>query len=118
MDTAPFAKRLEEEKARLELELGAVGRRNPENPADWEPMPPGDITPEADPIDAADFTIGFDTNASIVADLETRYNDVVAALARIASGTYGHCSVSGEPIEEERLAADPAAKTCLAHMGA
>ncbi len=35
---------------------------------------------------------------------------------RIEDGTYGVCTVSGEEIETERLEADPAAKTCKAHL--
>ena len=38
--------------------------------------------------------------------------------AAIAAGTYGTCEVSGEQIEEDRLEADPAARTCKAHMNA
>jgi len=93
-----------------------VGRRNPSNKDDWEPTPPPETEQEADPVDAADYSEGFDNNASIVADLETRYNEVTAALARIANGTYGICTVFGEPIEEDRLDADPAASTCKAHI--
>ena len=69
-------------------------------------------------VDSADITIGFDTNAAIVADLETRYNEVLMALTRIDSGTYGVCDEGGEPIEMERLNADPAARTCLTHLSA
>jgi len=110
-----YKDRLVAEKAKLEGELTSVGRRNPSNPADWEPTPSG-TEPEADPLDVAERTTDFDTNASIVADLETRYNEVLAALARIEDGSYGTCSVDGEPIEEDRLEADPAAKTCIKHL--
>lgn len=116
MQTESFKKRLVEEKERLEKELQGVGRRNPSNPSDWEPVPPAETTNEADPIDAADYSTSFDTNASIVADLETRYNHVLAALARIEEGTYGVCAVSGEKIEKARLEADPAARTCTKHL--
>jgi RNA polymerase-binding transcription factor DksA len=116
MDTAIYKERLLAEKEKLEGELPSVGRRNPSNPNDWEPVPPPETQPEADPVDAADYSEGFDANASIVADLETRYNDVLAALSRIEGGTFGTCEVSGEPIEAERLDADPAARTCKAHV--
>lgn len=39
--------------------------------------------------------------------------DVEAALARISVGTYGTCTVCGEPIAPERLEAYPTAKRCL-----
>ena len=31
-------------------------------------------------------------------------------------GTYGSCEISGEAIEVERLEANPAARTCKAHI--
>jgi RNA polymerase-binding transcription factor DksA len=43
-------------------------------------------------------------------------NTVVHALGKIEAGTYGVCEVSGMDIEEDRLEANPAARTCKAHM--
>ncbi len=115
IDTDAFKKQLTEEKERLEGQLSSVGRRNPANPNDWEPVPQ-ETGQEPDPVDAADLIEGYEDNAAILKELEARYNDVLAALGRIESGTYGTCVVSGEPIEEARLAADPAARTCTAHL--
>lgn len=115
MDTAHFKQRLEEEKATLEAGLATVGRPNPSNPNDWEAVPP-EGEREADPNDQAEQMEGYRENAAILTDLEIRYNDVKDALARIENGTYGICEVSGEPIEEDRLEADPAARTNKAHM--
>ncbi len=115
MNTSAFKEILEAEKIKLEGELKAIGRRNPANPSDWEPTPP-QAEPESDPIDIADISIGYDTNASIVADLEARFNDVNAALERMEKGSYGKCLVGGEDIEEKRLEADPAARTCIKHI--
>ncbi len=115
MNIEQFRARLTEEKAALEAELATVGRKNPSNPNDWEATPE-ETGLEADPNDRADQMEEFGNNAAILTDLEHRYNDVVAALARIEDGTYGICTVSGEPIEEDRLEADPAAPTNKAHM--
>ena len=115
MNTDHFRERLLEEKATLESQLQTIGRRNPENPNDWEALPE-ETGQEPDPNDAADLIEGYETNTAILKDLEIRYNDVVAALKRVEDGTYGTCEVSGEEIEEDRLEADPAAKTCKAHM--
>lgn len=114
MDTAPFRALLEEEKARLEETMGSVGRRNPAVPNDFEPMP-SETGAEPDLVDQADVTIGQESNAALLADLEAQYDLVLAALGRIDAGTYGVCTVSGELIEEERLRANPAATTCIAH---
>lgn len=115
MNIEHFRTRLTEEKARLEAELATVGRKNPSNPNDWEAVPE-ETGLEADPNDRADQMEEFGNNSAILKDLENRYNDVIAALARIENGTYGVCSVSGDPIEEDRLEADPAASTSKAHM--
>jgi RNA polymerase-binding transcription factor DksA len=114
-DKSSYRAKLEEEKARLEAELATVGRRNPSNPNDWEAVGTQGEK-EADPNDQADQMEQYAENNAILTDLEIRYNEVVAALDRIEKGTYGICEVSGEPIEEDRLAADPAARTSKAHM--
>lgn len=114
-DTNAYKDRLVEEKGRLEAQLATVGRRNPANPNDWEALPP-ETGQEADPNDAAELIEGYEGNAAILKDLEIRYNEVLAALSRIEEGTYGVCEVSGEEIEEARLNADPAARTCKAHI--
>ncbi len=106
---------LEEEKIKLEGELETVGRRNPSNPADWEAVPQ-ETGLEADENDRADMIEHFAENTAILKELEIRYNAVLRALERIEEGTYGICSVGGEEIEEERLAVDPSAATCKAHM--
>lgn len=114
MNTEHFRTRLEAEKSELEASLATVGRINPSNPSDWEPLPQ-EVGQEADHVDAADLIEGYEDNAAILKDLEIRYGAVLAALARIEQGTYGVCTVSGEPIEEARLEANPSAATCIAH---
>ena len=115
MNTDVYEARLKEEEKHLETQLGTVGRRNPGNPNDWEALPP-ETGQEADPNDVAELIEGYEGNTAILKDLEARYNEVKAALERIENGTYGVCRVSGEPIEEARLNADPTARTCKAHL--
>lgn len=113
-DTNTYTVRLEEEKAKLEAEMATIARRNPSNPDDWEAVnvEEGD----ADPNVQANKLENFAENVSVLEDLEARYGDVKDALGRIASNTYGICEVGGEEIEGDRLEADPAARTCKAHM--
>ena len=115
IETGTYRGTLEEEKTKLEAELGSIGRRNPSNPADWEALP-SETGQEADPNDTADQIEGYEANTAILKELETRYNEVLAALLRIEDGTYGICTLSGHEIEPERLAADPTARTCKAHL--
>lgn len=115
IDTGYFKKKLEAELATLETELKSVGHRNPNNPKDWEASS-GDVDVNAsDPADIADNIESYESNTAILKPLETQYNDVKRALDKIKAGTYGICEVSKEPIEKERLEANPAARTCLKH---
>lgn len=115
MNTDTYKVRLLEEQATLEASLSSVGRRNPHNPSDWEPVP-AEVGMEADENDQAEHLESYAENTAILSELEIRYNAVLSALARIENGTYGICSVSGEKIEVARLTADPAATTCKAHL--
>jgi len=107
---------LEKELANLTEELKSVGRVNPDNPKDWEPVPETMDIDNADSNIVADKFEGLEENTAIVNQLETRFNEVKSALARIDAGTYGICEVCGKPIEPARLAANPAASTCEEHM--
>lgn len=52
------------------------------------------------------------TNAEITRDA-VELQDINAAEARLAAGTYGVCIDCGEPVPYDRLAAYPTAKRCL-----
>jgi DnaK suppressor protein len=68
-----------------------------------------------DEHDPEGATIAFERQ-QVVALLEQarrRLADVDAALARRDAGDYGICEICGRPIAPERLAARPAARTCI-----
>lgn len=114
IDTDHFKKLLEKELKTLEAELKSVGHKNPDNPKDWEASS-GEVDVNAsDAADIADNIESYESNTAVLKQLEIQYNDVKAALAKIAKGTYGICEVTGKPIEIERLEANPAARTSLA----
>jgi RNA polymerase-binding transcription factor DksA len=106
---------LEKEKKLLEKEMKEVGRKNPSNPNDWEPMENDINADTADVDEVADEMENFSENTSILNKLEPRYNDIKTALEKIKKGTYGKCEIGGEDIPEERLKVNPAAKTCIKH---
>lgn len=116
MDTQFFKQKLLEEKARLEKELATIGRINPDNPDDWEAVPVDPGTRQSDPNDKADMIEDYETNTAILKQLEIQLDDVNDALLKIEKGAYGICEMSGHPIEEGRLNANPAARTCIEHM--
>ena len=110
-----FKKRLEEEKTKLESEMGNIGRKNLSVPGDWEPASLDDMSMESDLADQADVILKHESDAAILADLEARYDTILAALSKIEKDTYGMCEVCGKKIEEARLEADPSAATCVLH---
>lgn len=110
-----FKKKLLAEKELVEKELGTVGRRNPENAADWEPVA-AVLERPAERDEVADKLESFEENVAIVRQLESRLGEITAALKRIEDGTYGACSQCGKRIETERLEANPAATTCKQHL--
>lgn len=116
INTTHFKEKLEEELKQVLSELKTVGIEDPAS-HDWQatPPPPED-TSSADENELADRIEEYEDNAGILKQLEIRYNEIKAALDRIEQGTYGVCEVSGEPIEHERLEANPAATTCMKHM--
>jgi RNA polymerase-binding transcription factor DksA len=113
---AYFQKKLQEELAVLEGELATVSTKNPNNLEDWEPKKADLDIAQADRNEVADVLEEFGNNTAITRDLEIRLAEVKAALKRIEDNSYGVCEISGEPIEEDRLEANPAAATCKAHL--
>ncbi|HEY4507667.1 MAG TPA: TraR/DksA C4-type zinc finger protein [Candidatus Paceibacterota bacterium] len=116
MDTAKHRAALEAEKVRLEGELSTVGKPSPANPTDWNAASDEDGSEPSDLADNADRMESLETNEAIATQLEVELAEVVAALGRIEGGTYGSCEVCHKPIEADRLEANPAAKTCKAHL--
>lgn len=110
-----FKTKLTEEKAALETELSRVARINPENPHDWELKPVGEGEIEFHD-EVPEFLEEEEEREATEAELEARLRSVIHALDRIEAGTFGICEIGGEPIETERLEANPAARTCKKHL--
>ncbi|GAA1721351.1 TraR/DksA C4-type zinc finger protein [Isoptericola hypogeus] len=53
--------------------------------------------------------------AALAAEAGRERDELLAALDRVADGTYGVCEVCGRPIPEARLEARPAATRCVEH---
>lgn len=113
---ATFKTRLEEEKVQVEEQLQKLGSRNPSNPTDWIPSNVSGDSAGADRNENADIIEAMHDNNALLNQLEGRVNNIILALEKIEKGEYGVCEVSGAPIEIERLEANPAARTCMAHM--
>lgn len=109
--------KLEEEKLSIENQLGQVGRINPDDKTDWEPVAADLNSGTAEIEDRASEIADFEDRSAVEFELETRLGKIVDALGRIDSKTYGVCSVCNSEIEAERLEVNPAATTCKQHRG-
>lgn len=105
---------LEAERDSLEEELASHGRVQNET-GEWEGASVGFEGEEADPNDVADQIEELATNVPLVKELEGRHIDVAEALEKMDEGIYGRCEQCDEPIDLDRLKANPAARTCMRH---
>lgn len=112
--TEHYEEALKTERARLVVELTDLAVHNPETD-DWEVKTEGTID-EADESLLADEAEQADADSSMLAELENQYRHIQIALRKIEAGTYGICEICGDQIDEERLYANPAARTCRVHM--
>ncbi len=116
VNTEHFKKILLDEKKTTEESLADIARFNTETNV-WEAVPDQDLVNEnMDDNDSADRFEDFEERTSMVDTFQKRLTDINHALKKIDAGTYGICEISGEPIEEARLEANPAARTCKLHI--
>ena len=116
MNTDKYKNLLEQELESLTKSLNDLGVNNPKTEEDWVERTNDLDTVSADLNDVADRTEEYDSRRAELSVLEKRWNDIRAALQKIEAGTYGICEIAGEPIEEDRLQVNPAARTCKEHM--
>lgn len=69
------------------------------------------------PADIASDAFEREKDFSILDQVQAELEAVERALARLDEGSYGKCEACGERIADERLAAMPAARFCVAHQG-
>ena len=103
------------EQSKLQEELTNIGTFNAEI-SQWEAVPTEQDGPEADVVDLADRVEEYESRSEMVKTLSKRLTDIEDALKKIPLGNYGICEISGEKIEEARLEANPAARTCKFHI--
>jgi len=115
IDSNYFKKILEEEKIKVEKQLRRIAEKTSEGD-DWQPTPPERNLQSAEEGEAADLIEEMESRLVIEKELEKSFNEINAALSRIEKGTYGICEKTGEPINEERLKANPVARTCRDHL--
>jgi RNA polymerase-binding transcription factor DksA len=115
LDINKFKNILKEEESEVFLQLQSMAQLD-QGTGVWDTTPSDVDGPESDSNDMADRFEDFEEKSSIVSSLSARYKDITDALQKIEENKYGICEVSGKEIEEDRLEANPAARTCKEFM--
>jgi len=109
-----FKQKLTDELGRVEVELRSLGWKN--EAGEWDANG-GDIDQTATESDElGDRQEAYQENRAEIDEIQIQWKNIKRALEKIEEGTYGVCEISGEEIEEDRLEANPSARTCKAHM--
>ena len=111
LDLPKFRTLLEQQRDELKDELARLQDETANPDGDNEGMGVSNH-----PADNATEMFTRERNLAVSSDLEQELEEVEHALARIEDGTYGTCSVDGEPISIERLEARPSATMCIEHQ--
>ncbi len=111
-----YKKKLEEEKVALIKQLQEIGRINPDDTSDWEPVAVAHDNNQPEIEERATEITSFEDRSAVEYELEAQLKGVDIALEAIANNSYGQCVVCNAPIEDARLEANPSAVTCVAHM--
>jgi len=114
VDDATARSQLADEQRRLEGLRAALGDGHPDGrPGDGGPAE----SPSADQRPAGtDDAFEREKEFSVLDQVAAELAEVDRALERLDEGTYGRCDACGEPIADERLAAQPAARLCVEHQ--
>jgi RNA polymerase-binding transcription factor DksA len=115
-DTTQYKIRLQDELKELEKELSGLGVQSPNKLSEWDVKAPDFDIMNADENEVADRTEEIHVDSIIIDELTARFKNVASALKKMEQGKYGLCEIDAKPIEEERLQANPAARTCKEHI--
>jgi RNA polymerase-binding transcription factor DksA len=110
MNKATAAKRLEEERTRLQGIREGIQREQDDAISEA-----GNELSSFDqhPGDSGTETFEMEKNVSLLEQVDDELLEVEAAVQRLERGTYGTCQVCGRPIGDERLEAIPATRFCV-----
>ncbi|MCA9365397.1 TraR/DksA C4-type zinc finger protein [Candidatus Kaiserbacteria bacterium] len=107
--------KLEELLANITEQLSSVAIYE-EKTDNWTAVPETPQNLEADPDLDADTVEDWEARRALMPQLETRYQNIKIALNKIKNKSYGKCEICNELIEEDRLNANPSARTCKTHL--
>jgi RNA polymerase-binding transcription factor DksA len=110
MDKARAARRLEEERTRLQGIREGIQREQEEGTSDTG----GELSSfDQHPGDSGTETFEMEKNVSLLEQVDDELAEIDAAAQRLERGTYGTCQACGRPIGDDRLEALPATRFCV-----
>jgi len=115
MNIEELKNKLLEEKKSLEDDLNNLGIANPSRDDDWFAKPSDTDTIETRD-EVAERMEEMGERKAMENTLEPRLRAVNLALKKINDGNYGRCEICDQEIDELRLNANPAARTCREHF--
>ena len=117
MDPDVARQRLDEERVRLEDTRATFDDEHLRDESEDDSI--SELSSIAQhPADIGSETFEREKDLSILEQVEAELADVEHALRRLEDGTYGICEACGQPIDEARLEALPAARFCLKDQAA
>ena len=115
MDADDARRRLADERARLEHVRATVEGDGLHDEAEEDAVAALSHLGQH-PADVASDAFEREKEFAILDRVDADLAAVDRALGRLSEGTYGSCEACGAPIDDERLAALPAARLCLEHQ--
>jgi len=117
MDPDVAKQRLDEERVRLEETKATFDDEHLRDESEDDSISELSSN-DQHPADIGSETFEREKDLSILEQVEAELADVEHALRRLEDGTYGICEACGQPIDEARLEALPAARFCLKDQAA
>ena len=115
LDKKKIKEKLEHERDMLLEQMRGMGKLNNET-LEWEAIPEEQAFPSSDQNDMADRFEDFEARSSMIKTLENRLINILKALKGLNKESFGKCEVCKKDIENTRLEANPAARTCKKHL--
>ena len=115
LDKKKIKEKLEKERDVLLEQMKDMGKFDTDT-GEWEATPEEISSPQSDENDKADRFEDFESRSSMIRTLEPRLKSILKALKGLNRESFGKCEVCKKDIENTRLEANPAARTCKKHL--
>lgn len=115
IDKKKIKEKLEKERDVLLEQMKDMGKFDTDT-GEWEATPEEISSPQSDENDKADRFEDFESRSSMIRTLEPRLKSIIKALKGLNRDSFGKCEVCKKDIENTRLEANPAARTCKKHL--